>query len=171
MEGTDLFFYLFSALVILSGLMVVSARNPVHAVMFLIFAFINAAGIFLLLGAEFLAMTLVIVYVGAVAVLFLFVVMMLDIDFAELRALYEIFPDWSSNRLGRIGRTDCPVRGLENKKWAQCRKSADGPRIGSAYQYGGFGARTVYRICFLFRGCRHNSANRHDWSNHFDPPQ
>ena len=93
MEGTDLFFYLFSALVILSGLMVVSARNPVHAVMFLIFAFINAAGIFLLLGAEFLAMTLVIVYVGAVAVLFLFVVMMLDIDFAELRAGYmKYFP-------------------------------------------------------------------------------
>ena len=93
MEGTDLFFYLFSALVILSGLMVVSARNPVHAVMFLIFAFINAAGIFLLLGAEFLAMTLIIVYVGAVAVLFLFVVMMLDIDFAELRAGYmKYFP-------------------------------------------------------------------------------
>ncbi len=93
MEGTDLFFYLFSALVILSGLMVVSARNPVHAVMFLIFAFINAAGIFLLLGAEFLAMTLVIVYVGAVAVLFLFVVMMLDIDFAELRSGYmKYFP-------------------------------------------------------------------------------
>lgn len=93
MEVTGLFFYLFSALLVFSGLMVVSARNPVHAVMFLIFAFINAAGLFLLLGAEFLAMTLVIVYVGAVAVLFLFVVMMLDIDFAELRAGYmKYFP-------------------------------------------------------------------------------
>jgi len=89
----DLFFYLFSALVIGSGLMVISARNPVHAVMFLILAFINAAGLFILLGAEFLAMVLIIVYVGAVAVLFLFVVMMLDIDFAELRAGYmKYFP-------------------------------------------------------------------------------
>jgi NADH-quinone oxidoreductase subunit J len=78
-------FYLFSAVAIASGVMVVSARNPVHSVMFLILAFFNAAGLFVLMGAEFLAMILVIVYVGAVAVLFLFVVMMLDIDFAELR--------------------------------------------------------------------------------------
>ena len=89
----DLFFYLFSALVIGSALMVVSARNPVYAVMFLILAFVNAAGLFLLLGAEFLAMVLIIIYVGAVAVLFLFVVMMLDVDFAELRAGYmKYFP-------------------------------------------------------------------------------
>ncbi len=89
----DLFFYLFSALTIGSAVMVISARNPVHAVLFLILAFINAAGLFLLLGAEFLAMLLIIVYVGAVAVLFLFVVMMLDVDFAELRAGYmKYFP-------------------------------------------------------------------------------
>jgi NADH-quinone oxidoreductase subunit J len=80
------FFYLFAAVTVASGLMVISARNPVHAVLFLILAFFNAAGLFLLLGAEFLAMILVVVYVGAVAVLFLFVVMMLDVDFAELRA-------------------------------------------------------------------------------------
>ena len=79
-------FYLFAAVAIASGVMVVSARNPVHSVLFLILAFFNAAGLFVLLGAEFLAMILVIVYVGAVAVLFLFVVMMLDIDFAELRS-------------------------------------------------------------------------------------
>jgi NADH-quinone oxidoreductase subunit J len=79
-------FYLFAAVAIASGVMVVSARNPVHSVLFLILAFFNAAGLFLLMGAEFLAMILVIVYVGAVAVLFLFVVMMLDIDFAQLRA-------------------------------------------------------------------------------------
>src|ERR1700719_5381391 len=79
------FFYLFSAVMIGAAFMVISARNPVHAVLFLILAFFNAAGLFLLLGAEFLAMILVIVYVGAVAVLFLFVVMMLDIDFAQLR--------------------------------------------------------------------------------------
>ena len=79
-------FYLFAAVAVASGVMVVSARNPVHSVLFLILAFFNAAGLFLLIGAEFLAMILVIVYVGAVAVLFLFVVMMLDIDFAQLRS-------------------------------------------------------------------------------------
>ena len=80
------FFYLFAALTVFAALMVISAKNPVHAVLYLILAFFNAAGLFVLLGAEFLAMILVVVYVGAVAVLFLFVVMMLDVDFAELRA-------------------------------------------------------------------------------------
>ena len=79
-------FYLFAAIVIASGVMTIGARNPVHSVLWLILAFFNAAGLFLILGAEFIAMLLVIVYVGAVAVLFLFVVMMLDIDFAELRS-------------------------------------------------------------------------------------
>ena len=78
-------FYLFAALAVASGVMVISARNPVHSVLFLILAFFNSAGLFVLIGAEFLAMILVVVYVGAVAVLFLFVVMMLDINFAELR--------------------------------------------------------------------------------------
>ena len=79
-------FYLFAVLMIASAVMVVTARNPVHSVLWLILAFFNAAGLMVLVGAEFIAMLLVIVYVGAVAVLFLFVVMMLDIDFAELRA-------------------------------------------------------------------------------------
>jgi NADH-quinone oxidoreductase subunit J len=79
------FFYLFASACIASAFMVIAAKNPVHSVLFLILAFVNAAGLFILLGAEFLAMILVIVYVGAVAVLFLFVVMMLDVDFAELR--------------------------------------------------------------------------------------
>jgi NADH-quinone oxidoreductase subunit J len=79
-------FYLFAALLIASAAMVIFARNPVHSVLWLIVAFFNAAGLMVLIGAEFIAMLLVIVYVGAVAVLFLFVVMMLDIDFAELRA-------------------------------------------------------------------------------------
>ena len=78
-------FYFFSAILIASAVMVIAARNPVHSVLFLILAFFNAAGLFVLLGAEFIAMLLVIVYVGAVAVLFLFVVMMLDIDFADLK--------------------------------------------------------------------------------------
>jgi NADH-quinone oxidoreductase subunit J len=79
-------FYLFAAAAVGAGMMVVAARNPVHSVLFLILAFFNAAGLFVLIGAEFLAMILVIVYVGAVAVLFLFVVMMLDIDFVQLRS-------------------------------------------------------------------------------------
>ncbi len=84
--ATAFFFYLFSVLAVASGAFVVLAKNPVHAVLFLILTFFNAAGLFVLLNAEFLAMLLVIVYVGAVAVLFLFVVMMLDVDFAELKA-------------------------------------------------------------------------------------
>ncbi|MEN2494585.1 MAG: NADH-quinone oxidoreductase subunit J [Hyphomicrobiaceae bacterium hypho_1] len=83
---TAVFFYIFASVAVLSASMVIVARNPVHAVLFLIATFFNAAALFVLLGAEFLAMLLVIVYVGAVAVLFLFVVMMLDVDFAELRA-------------------------------------------------------------------------------------
>jgi NADH-quinone oxidoreductase subunit J len=79
------FFYLFSIVTIASAVMVISARNPVHSVLFLILTFVNAAGLFLLTGAEFLAMILIVVYVGAVAVLFLFVVMMLDVDFAQLK--------------------------------------------------------------------------------------
>ena len=78
-------FYLFAAITVASALMVISARNPVHSVLYLILAFFTSAGLFVLVGAEFLAMVLVIVYVGAVAVLFLFVVMMLDINFVELR--------------------------------------------------------------------------------------
>jgi NADH-quinone oxidoreductase subunit J len=85
MAAAALFFYLFAAVAIAAAVMVISARNPVHSVLFLILAFFNGAGLFILLGAEFIAFILVIVYVGAVAVLFLFVVMMLDVDFAELR--------------------------------------------------------------------------------------
>lgn len=82
---TAITFYIFAAVMVTSGIMVVFSKNPVHSVLFLILAFFNAAGLFVLLGAEFVAMILVIVYVGAVAVMFLFVVMMLDINFAELR--------------------------------------------------------------------------------------
>jgi NADH-quinone oxidoreductase subunit J len=80
-----IFFYLFSGVCIAAAVMVIGSKNPVHSVLFLILAFVNAAALFILLGAEFLAMILVIVYVGAVLVLFLFVVMMLDVDFTELR--------------------------------------------------------------------------------------
>ena len=85
MELQAIAFYVFASVTVAAGVMVISSRNPVQSVLFLILAFFNAAGLFVLLGAEFLAMILVIVYVGAVAVLFLFVVMMLDINFVELR--------------------------------------------------------------------------------------
>jgi NADH-quinone oxidoreductase subunit J len=81
-----IFFYLFAGITVASAVMVIASRNPVHSVLFLILAFVNAAGLFVLMGAEFLAMILIVVYVGAVAVLFLFVVMMLDVDFSELRS-------------------------------------------------------------------------------------
>ncbi len=80
-----LFFYLFAGILVASAFMVIASKNPVHSVLYLILAFVNASGLFIMLGAEFLAMILVVVYVGAVAVLFLFVVMMLDVDFAELK--------------------------------------------------------------------------------------
>ena len=89
MNAAAAFFYLFAGVTVASAFMVVTSRNPVHSVLFLILAFVNAAGLFLLLGAEFLAMLLIVVYVGAVAVLFLFVVMMLDVDFAEFRQGFQ----------------------------------------------------------------------------------
>ncbi len=120
---TALFFYLFSALAVASGIMVISSKNPVHAVLYLILAFFNSAGLFLLLGAEFVAMILVIVYVGAVAVLFLFVVMMLDINFAELRAnLMQALPVGVliglvllSELILSVGEWTIPERALENR--------------------------------------------------------
>jgi NADH-quinone oxidoreductase subunit J len=83
---TAIFFYIFAGVCVASAFMVIASRNPVHSVLFLILAFVNAAGLFVMMGAEFLAMILIVVYVGAVAVLFLFVVMMLDVDFAALKA-------------------------------------------------------------------------------------
>jgi NADH-quinone oxidoreductase subunit J len=80
-----LFFYLFAGVCVASAFMVIAAKNPVHSVLYLILAFVNASGLFVMMGAEFLAMILIVVYVGAVAVLFLFVVMMLDVDFTELK--------------------------------------------------------------------------------------
>lgn len=89
MSAAAAFFYLFAGIAIASAFMVITSRNPVASVLFLILAFVNAAGLFVLMGAEFLAMILVVVYVGAVAVLFLFVVMMLDVDFAQLRQGFQ----------------------------------------------------------------------------------
>ena len=106
-----LFFYLFASVCIASAVMVVASKNPVHSVLFLILAFVNASGLFMLMGAEFLAMILVVVYVGAVAVLFLFVVMMLDVDFAELRTG---LPAVSADR--RAGRHRVPRRAAAGRR-------------------------------------------------------
>ena len=100
---TSLFFYLFAGITVAAAFMVISARNPVHSVLYLILAFFNSAALFLFLGAEFLAMILVVVYVGAVAVLFLFVVMMLDVDFVELRQGISAVPaNWWHHRRNSI---------------------------------------------------------------------
>src|SRR6201996_4532632 len=100
---TTIAFYLFSIVMIASALLVISARNPVHSVLFLILAFFNAAALFVLLGAEFLAMILVVVYVGAVAVLFLFVVMMLDVDFEDLKTgILQYLPTGALIGIGMI---------------------------------------------------------------------
>ena len=93
MTAAVVFFYLFATVMVASAFMVIAARNPVHSVLFLILAFVNAAGLFMLAGAEFLGMILIVVYVGAVAVLFLFVVMMLDVDFVEMkRGFLQVLP-------------------------------------------------------------------------------
>src|SRR5688500_20317874 len=99
-----LFFYVFAIVTVASAFMVIAAKNPVHSVLFLILAFFNAAGLFILLGAEFLAMILVVVYVGAVAVLFLFVVMMLDVDFAELRQGFLQYLPIGRSEERRVGK-------------------------------------------------------------------
>ena len=124
-------FYLFAVVAVASGVMVVSARNPVHSVLFLILAFFNAAGLFVLIGAEFLAMILVIVYVGAVAVLFLFVVMMLDIDFAELRSGFlQLSADRRPDRLRAAGRAGPGLRRLGHR--ARRRRAAAAPLPAAA---------------------------------------
>ena len=158
---TAVFFYLFAILAVASAAMVIVAKNPVHAVLFLILTFFNAAGLFVLLNAEFLAMLLVIVYVGAVAVLFLFVVMMLDVDFAELRAgfiknapigvivggvvLAELIALFVARGAGHVT--------VESQRFGGSRKHL---------QYGSAGADPLYEVRLLLPGGGAHSAGRHD---------
>ena len=129
MTFTLLVFYLLSAVAVAAGVMVISARNPVHSVLFLILAFFNAAGLFVLIGAEFLAMVLVVVYVGAVAVLFLFVVMMLDINFVRLReGFLQYLPVGAPDRPRPAGRAGPGARHLG----AHARDDRDGRRAAGA---------------------------------------
>ena len=147
---------------IASAFMVITARNPVHSVLFLILAFVNAAGLFLLLGAEFLAMILVIVYVGAVAVLFLFVVMMLDVDFAELKQGFL--------RYLPIGAT---IGGIVLVELVFCRRqpgasapaTLDADAVADAarpHQHGGARPRALHAICLSLRGGGPRAADRDD---------
>ena len=155
-----LFFYLFAGICVASAFMVIAVKNPVHAVLFLILAFFNAAGLFVLLGAEFLAMILIVVYVGAVLVLFLFVVMMLDVDFAELRAGFlKYLP---------IGATIGIVLLIELvlvlAAWVtagNCRAGSRAVRLADE-QHRGPRSDPLYEICLSVRGRGSHPARRHD---------
>src|ERR1700761_1856793 len=131
-------FYLMAAVTLVSGVAVVSAKNPVHSVLFLISAFFSAAGLFVLLGAEFLAMLLVVVYVGAVAVLFLFVVMMLDVDFAQLRQGFARYMPLGGLIAGGLAiemiivSTTVATQGAAKLSETPMASGAAGPRVPNA---------------------------------------
>lgn len=145
------FFYIFATLCVASGAMVVVARNPVHAVLFLILAFFNAAGLFVLLGAEFLAMMLVIVYVGAVAVLFLFVVMMLDVDFAELRAGFVGYA-WVGLLVGAIVLAELVLLFLARDVGAALPKAAATPGAQTVSNTVALGQVLYTKYIYVFQG-------------------
>ena len=156
-----LFFYLFAGVCVASAAMVISSRNPVHSVLFLILAFVNAAGLFILMGAEFLAMILIVVYVGAVAVLFLFVIMMLDVDFAELReGFLEYLP---------FGLVIAAIFLLELLLvvggWTlnpTVTKSITAAIPGDRQQHRGARPRALHEVHSLFPARRHGVAGGHD---------
>ena len=149
-------FYIFAAVAVASGVLVVSARNPVHSVLFLILAFFNAAGLFILIGAEFLAMILVIVYVGAVAVLFLFVVMMLDIDFLQLRSGFvRYLPIGTVGRVDPAGRAHPRHRRLGDQPVASRPDPGAGRgRRRSAHQHPGARRHSLYALPVRVSGRR-----------------
>ena len=145
-----LFFYLFAGVCVASAFMVIAAKNPVHSVLFLILAFVNAAGLFVLLGAEFLAMILIVVYVGAVAVLFLFVVMMLDVDFAELRqGFLSYLPVGALVGAGRAGGAAAGGRRLGHRRGrAEGDHGAD-PAARDDHQHRGARPRALHALRLL----------------------
>ena len=146
-----IFFYLFSGVCIASRSWWSPRRNPVHSVLFLILAFFNAAGLFVLLGAEFLAMILVVVYVGAVAVLFLFVVMMLDIDFAELRQGFLNYLPVGGSSASSCWSSCCSCVGV----WvidAACHKAITAPIADAMSPTPGARPPALYQLCLLLPG-------------------
>ena len=162
-DSPPLFFYLFAGICVASAFMVIAAKNPVHSVLFLILAFVNAAGLFVLMGAEFLAMILVVVYVGAVAVLFLFVVMMLDVDFAELRqGFLQYLPVGAL-----VGIVFLVELLLVVGAWAIAPERAAGdhradPADRQHVQYRGARPRALHALRLLLPGRRRGAAGRHD---------
>ena len=171
MTVTAAFFYLFAAVTVASAFMVIASRNPVHSVLFLILAFVNAAGLFLLMGAEFLAMILVVVYVGAVAVLFLFVVMMLDVDFAELRAGLPAVP---ADR--RADRRCLPDRARSSSsaprrstRASSARPPSPIPAADVMTNTEALGQRALHPVFLLLPGRRPDPAGRHDRRHRADP--
>ena len=156
-----LFFYLFAGVCIASAFMVIASRNPVHSVLFLILTFVNAAGLFLLLGAEFLAMILIVVYVGAVAVLFLFVVMMLDVDFTELRQGFLDYLPFGAV----IGLIFLIELVLVLFGWVVRAGREDRDRRADArhhHQHRGARAHPLHALHLLLPGGRAGAAGRHD---------
>ena len=162
-----LFFYLFASVAIASAVMVISSRNPVHSVLFLILCFFNAAGLFILLGAEFLAMILVVVYVGAVAVLFLFVVMMLDVDFVQLRqGMLNYLPVGAT-----IGLIVLVELALVVGIWAISSDALTAVACAfgrQCHQYGSPGPNSLHQICLFLRGGRPCASGGHDWRHRSD---
>lgn len=145
-------FYLFAFVAVASGVLVISAKNPVHSVLFLILAFFNAAGLFVLLGAEFLAMTLVVVYVGAVAVLFMFVVMMLDINFVEMRqGFLQYLPMGAVIGLVLLVELMVVVGGWAFSPEAAALSAAPTPEITQMTNTNAIGALLYTKYIFLFQ--------------------
>ena len=150
-----IFFYIFAVILLASAAMVVSSRNPVHSVLFLILSFFNAAALFLIAGAEFLAMILVIVYVGAVAVLFLFVVMMLDVDFAELRGGFQRYLPVGARRSARCCSSSwswCSAAGSSRPVPRRCGCRRHRRRSATPRRWGGCSIRTMCS-CSRQRDC------------------
>jgi NADH-quinone oxidoreductase subunit J len=158
-----LFFYLFAFVAVASAFMVIAARNPVHSVLFLILTFFNAAGLFLLTGAEFLAMILLVVYVGAVAVLFLFVVMMLDVDFAEMKSgALEYAPVGALVGIILAAELIIVLAGNAFHPAASRKRGQSDPGTERTVQHPGARRRALHRLHLLLPDRRHGAAGGHD---------
>ena len=159
MQADAIFFWIFSTVLVVSALAVILAKNPVHSVLFLILSFVNAAGLFLLMGAEFLGMILIVVYVGAVAVLFLFVVMLLDVDFAELKQGFVQYLPIG----GVIAFCVALELGYVSVHWTRSPNCRDRRRaVGHDLEHRRARARALHPVFLLLPGRRPDPAHRHD---------
>ena len=160
------FFWIFATILVGSALAVILARNPVHSVLFLILAFVSAAGLFLIMGAEFLAMILVVVYVGAVAVLFLFIVMLLDVDFARMKqGFVQYLPQ--GLLIAFVCRRRARLRRLGLGGLAQGRRRRHA--VGHALQHRRARRGALHPLLLLLPGGGHDPAHRHDRRDRHHP--